>query len=335
MSENTNSIKKDIYFDDNYGKLYEKIENGKAQVFYYKDEFGEIKHQFIIKKIPIKINNDYFYDIVTPYGYGGPIIKKCIEGKKDELLKNYFEAFSKYCEKNKIISEFIRFHPVVGNATDFSEYYETVYVRNTVGTNLKDFEDPFQSEFSKSCRRNVRKALKGDISYKITENPTDINNFKEIYYSTMDRNNANDYYYFDDEYFNKCLKYFNKNILLVEAIYKSQTIAMGFYFIYDNFIHIHLSGTLSEYLPLSPAYVLRYAVTKWGKEKGYKVIHHGGGRTNDSNDGLYLFKKQFGKNTDYLFYIGKKIWNKEIYDELCKRSDTNDNADFFPKYRHR
>src|SRR5699024_2011904 len=142
---------------------------------------------------------------------------------------------------------------------------------------------------------------------KVIEKPTDVSKFKQFYYSTMDRNSASNYYYFNDSYFNKCLEYFRDNLLLVESIYQGQTIAMGFYFIYENIIHIHLSGTLSEYLHLSPAYILRYGVTEWGKENGYSLIHHGGGRTNDVKDSLYTFKKQFGNNTDFKFHIGKKI----------------------------
>src|SRR5699024_11094695 len=130
---------------------------------------------------------------------------------------------------------------------------------------------------------------------KVTTKPSDVSKFKKFYYSTMDRNNATEYYYFNDEYFNACVELFKDNLLLVESVYEGKTIAMGFYFIYDDIIHIHLSGTLSEYLNLSPACILRYGVTEWGKENGYKIIHHGGGRTNDPDDSLYKFKKQFGK----------------------------------------
>lgn len=38
-----------------------------------------------------------YYDIVTPYGYGGPIIEE--SKNKEILLQNYNEAFKRYCEK--------------------------------------------------------------------------------------------------------------------------------------------------------------------------------------------------------------------------------------------
>ena len=326
-------MKKDIYFESNYGKIYEKIENGKLEIFEYEDENGKISNQFILREIPIKINEETYLDIITPYGYGGPMIEECVKGKEEKLKEAYIEKFKEYCYENKIVSEFVRFHPLFDNAKDFSKYYNTQYIRHTLGTNLKNFEDPVKEEFSKSCRKNIRQAINKGVTYKITEEPESINNFKEIYYSTMDRNNATDYYYFGDEYFEQILKYFRKNVLLVEAIYENKTIACGLYFIYGKTIHIHLSGTLNEYLFLSPAYILRYAVTLWGKEHGYEMIHHGGGRSNSEEDGLYKFKKGFAKNTEFDFGIGKKIWNENIYKELCRKKQIGEDEEFFPAYR--
>ena len=321
----------DLYFDENYGKLYEKIENGKAEIFEYKDENGKITNQFLIRKIPDKIAGNEYFDIVTPYGYGGSIIENLI-GDKEKLLQRYQEEFSKYCLENNIVSEFVRFHPIVKNYEDFGKMYNAKYMRKTLITKLQE-DDPVQNQFGKSCRKNIRQALNKGVTYKITQKPDNIDSFKDIYYSTMDRNSATDYYYFDDEYFNNLLKYFKSNIIFIEAIFENKVIAAGLYFTYKDIIHIHLSGTLTEFLYLSPAYILRYAVTLWGKENGYKLIHHGGGRSNSEEDSLYLFKKNFAKVYDTDFYIGRKIWNQEIYDKLCILKNIDKNEEFFPAYR--
>ena len=250
---------KDIYFDKNYGKLYEKVEKGEACVFKCDTDNGTIINQFLKREIPIKINNDSYYDIVTPYGYGGPYIDKCTN--KDKLLKDYEKEFEKYCKDNNIVAEFVRFHPLFNNALDFESVYHPIYNRHTLGTNLKDYDNPMKQEFSKSCRQNIRKKLELGMEYKITVSPDNYDTFKKCYYSTMDRNEAEEYYYFDDEYFNLINKYYKDNTLLVEVIYDNKIIAAGLYFICNNILHVHLSGTLKEYLHLSPAYILRYAIT--------------------------------------------------------------------------
>lgn len=324
----------DIYFNQNYGKLYEEAEHGTACVWTYEGLEGKISHQFILREIPISTNDGPWFDIVTPYGYGGPIIQEISNGyEKSALIKAFNQAFFQYCKEQKIVSEFIRFHPIVKNAMDFSDIYETQCIRHTLGTNL-ELEDPIAEEFSKGCRKNIRRAVAKGISWRVIEKPTNIEVFKSIYYSTMDRNNASEYYYFNDEYFENCKKFFQENLLLVEAIFENKTIAAGLYFVANGIIHIHLSGTLSEYLYLSPAYILRYAITLWGKENGCHLIHHGGGRTNSIDDNLFAFKKQFAQKTEFEFCIGKKIWNQEIYDKLCAVKGAPERKDYFPAYRN-
>lgn len=322
----------DIYFDDNYGRLYEKVENGKAEVFEYKSSLGVVKYQFIVREIPKLENGKKYFDITTPYGYGGPCIVQC-GGDRKALLEDYYRAFKKYCSENKIVSEFVRFHPILNNLTDFIGIYQTQIIRSTLGTNLKGYEDPVQSEFSKGCRKYIRRALNNGITYRVTEKPESLYSFKEIYYSTMNRNNATDYYYFDDEYFKDCLKYFKDNIILVEAIFEDKVIAVSLCFVYNKRIHVHLSGTISEYLYLSPQYILKYGTVLWGKEKGYELIHYGGGRSNSRGDNLFLFKKKFAQNTEFQFGIGKNIWNEDIYNRLCSSIGIDSNCNYFPAYR--
>ncbi|MBQ8041212.1 MAG: GNAT family N-acetyltransferase [Lachnospiraceae bacterium] len=325
----------DIYFDDHYGKLYEKADNGTAIIFTYNSSYGEVKHQFIKRAIPVELlpGEEVLYDIVTPYGYGGPLITTFKEGSKDVLIEEFKEKFLEYCADEKIVAEFVRFHPMVENALDFESVYHPIWDRNTLGTNLRDYEEPVQSEFSKRCRKNIRQALNKGVSYRIVEKPDNLDEFKKVYYSTMERNEASDYYFFDDEYFSNCLKYFGEHILLIEVLFEDKVIAAGMYFLYNKIIHIHLSGTMTEYLYLSPAYVLRYALACWGKEHGFEMIHHGGGRSNAPDDSLFLFKKQFASNTKFDFYVGRKVWMPEKYAEICRYNGVDPEDKFFPAYR--
>lgn len=318
----------DIYFEKNYGKLYEEMEHGEYRIFDFSDENGSIRHSFIYRNIP----DTLWFDLVTPYGYGGPVISR-LEKDKTMLLKNFYNAFEAYCFENHIVSEFVRFHPMIRNDLDFGAMYHAEFDRYTVGTNLTG-DDPVKSEFTKRCRKNIRQALNKGVTYRVTKSPENIDIFQKIYYSTMKRNDASEYYYFEDAYFKELLSAYNENLLLVEALFEEKTIAAGVYMLSEGVIHIHLSGTLTEYLYLSPAYILRYAATLWGKENGYHMIHHGGGRTNSLEDGLFKFKEQFGGSTRLKFYIGKKIWNQDAYDELSKNVGNKDTG-FFPLYRKR
>lgn len=325
----------DIYFTEQYGKLCEQIEGGTCETFHFQSEHGSVHHMFIKRHIEEMIDGTEYYDCITPYGYGGPLMSVNEGMDKKELCQQFERAFQKYCLDNHIVSEFVRFHPVIENALDFTSVYQPECIRKTLGTNLEAYDDPVQSEFSKGCRKSIRQAMRKGISYRVTEHPENIDGFMEIYYSTMKRDNAAEFYFFDKSYFDKTLELLKDNLLFVEAIFEEKVIAAGLYFISEGMIHIHLSGTLSEYLYLSPAYILRYATTLWGKEHGYRMIHHGGGTSNAPDNSLFMFKKQFAKNTEFDFYVGRKIWNPQVYEELCKITGNSSENDFFPAYRKR
>lgn len=323
---------KDIYYEPVYGKLSEITDKGTLEIYDHSTERGTIRHMFIKRSLPVEIDPDQNYsDIISPYGYGGPLILE-VNGNVEDLVAEFNDSFTRYCRDNKIISEFVRFHPILQNQKGFEKMYETIYMRNTVATYLDHVEDPFTQQFSKGTRKNIRKAIDAGVVTSVTENPQDLSTFVEIYYNTMDRNQANDYYYFPEKYFSFLEEEMSQYLINVNAYYDEVCIASGIYFAYDEIMQIHLSGTRREYLHLSPAYLLRHEAIKWAKEKGIKVVHHGGGTTNDPKDTLLAFKKQFSKDDLLDFYIGKKIYNQEVYDEMVPKSGKA-SSDFFPAYR--
>ena len=321
----------DIYFEPDYAELYETEEN-RAVEYRFECEYGFITNLFLKRQIDIKLPDEVqYFDIVTPYGYGGPVIHWTND--KEKLIQAYMDDFGRYTEKEHIIAEFVRFHPILGNGVDFKEVYKSIFDRKTVGTNLT-YDDVVAKEFSKHKRKDIRKALKNpEIRYEVTENPSTLQDFLKIYYSTMDRDKADDYYYFKPDYFQAMLEKFRGHITAGRVFLGDQLIAMGVYFRYGKYLHAHLSGTLSEYLDYSPANILKYALAVYGHENGYEVIHYGGGTSRSPENGVYKFKKEFGKNTEFDFYIAKKVWNEEIYKQICRTVGADVNSDFFPAYR--
>lgn len=324
---------KDIYFEKNYGRLYEKIENGECEEFIFQHALGTVKHLFIRREIPIKLEGRTFYDLVTPYGYGGPRIVSGKEGAKEELVFAFQEAFGEYCRDEGIVSESVRFHPILKNHLDFSSCYELSFKRNTIQTRLSDVEDPILTEYSASCRRDIRHSLKAGVEYRVIDHPDSLEDFKQLYASTLQRNDADAVYYFDDVYFQNCIDWLGDYLVVVEVVYKGKIIGMSLNFVCGDFIHVHLTGTLQEFHQLSPAYVLQYALVLWGKEQGKRLIHHGGGRTGEPDDKLYLFKKKFGRHEEFEYFTGQKIWNLSAFERLCKSVNAPLDATQFPAYR--
>lgn len=324
---------KDIYFEKDYGRLYEEIENGKCEEFVFEHALGTIRHLYIQREVPVQLEGQTFYDLVTPYGYGGPRIVSGSKENKEELVAAFQEAFGKHCCDKGIVFESIRFHPILKNHLDFSSCYELNFKRNTIQTRLSGVEDPILTEYSASCRRDIRHSLKAGVEYRVIDHPDSLEDFKQLYTSTLQRNDADAVYYFNDAYFQNCIDWLGDHLVIVEVSYQGHIIGMSLNFVCGDFIHVHLTGTLQEFHQLSPAYVLQYALALWGKEQGKELIHHGGGRTGEPDDKLYLFKKKFGRNDEFAYFTGQKVWNLPVYEQLCRAVNAPLDAAQFPAYR--
>lgn len=320
----------DIYFSPAYGLASQPIDGGESRCFRYQDENGVISHLYVLRKIPEDLTGgEAYYDLSTPYGYGGPIVLSCT-GDRQTLIQGFGQAFADQCRQDRVVSEFVRFHPLERNVDDFGDLYQAQFLRHTVATRV-DGEDP-ALEFSKHTRKNIRRIHTEDLRPVVTNSPDNLDTFKEIYYDTMDRDQATDFYYFGDAYFDSLLDQLRGQVSTL-AIYKEDLcIACGLYFHYGPYAHAHLSGTRKGYLQYSPAYLLKYYGVYWAKDQGCTWFHYGGGTTNDPEDPLYSFKRKFSKSPPFDFHIGRRIYLPEVYDQLVARAGAEDAA-FFPAYR--
>lgn len=129
----------DIYYIANYTKAFQFHGDGEPMLFYYEDE--KIKAINVVMKRDIekdvnfkeKIEPETYFDITTPYGYGGFIVEGTIN---DTSLHQLNEAYSEYCASNNIISEFVRFHPVLQNAKINEGIYDVINLGNTITIEL-------------------------------------------------------------------------------------------------------------------------------------------------------------------------------------------------------
>lgn len=286
----------------------------------------------ILRKI--EMFKDVLYDIISPYGYNGPLFK---EGTTTQTIKKFWELVDEWYTKNNVVSEFVRFH-LNGNHQGYSG--ETVPTLNNVfGPLMNTFEEQWDSFVSK-VRNNYRKAEKEDLTIKFYEGALigsqHINTFYNIYVSTMKRNGASQMLYFSLEHFENMILN-NKDNFTIVLVYKDDVAISTELIIHlDDRLFAYLGGTLSDYFIYRPNDFLRVEVIRWGIKTGRSHYILGGGITND--DGLYKFKKSlFPNSTDRIFYTGRKIIDQTKYNELCEAVLAPNNLDktesFFPLYR--
>ncbi|MFJ7638140.1 peptidoglycan bridge formation glycyltransferase FemA/FemB family protein [Peribacillus sp. NPDC097225] len=318
----------DIYYSKEYLNLFAAFEDGLTEAVFYENEDGKVFYPFIKRKIDIK---EGYFDIITPYGYGGPVL----EGKPS-VIKKFYEHFNNYCLNNNIITETISLHPLINNYDYIKNTMRVDYIRRTEAIDLTLSLEEIRNNYSSTNKRNIRKAIREGVQVNVSNTREDIEIFMNLYYETMDRNNASKFYYFNKSYFYGQMEEtkLSKSYLLL-ARFNEQIIGGILLIIGKEFAHYHLGASKTEYLFLRPNNLLFDTMIEFTKSFDLKALHLGGGYK--ENDSLYKFKKSFSNNDSLYYFLGKNIINEKIYNELSK-SIINDfsgssKTDFFPSYR--
>lgn len=340
--EKWNDILKDkieVYYKWQYISAFKTCGDGYPYLAYLKKGDTIIYNTFFKRNILDmneflnKINKPEMFDIVTPYGYGGIDII----GEYDEsLLEQFHFYFNEYCEKNNIVSEFIRMSPLRNNYRFYENTnYEVLNISNTIHMKLEN-EKQIWDDMESRSRNVIRKALKNNVEIKKGFNIEMLEEFKTIYYSTMEKDNAEAYYFFDNEFFNDFYNNMENNAFIITAYLDKTPISSSLIMYSSDNGHYHLSGTLKEYLSYGANNLILYESALELLNKNCKRFHLGGGYGGDSSP-LLKFKKSLNKFGKSEFYIGRKIYNQLIYDELVdlrkKEKDFNKDSGFFPLYR--
>lgn len=323
--------KYDVSYLNGYVKAFQLHGDGEPFLFYYND--GRTKAINVVMKRDIgkaesfnkKIPLNTWFDLSTPYGYGG----FWIEGEGYEAVN---KAYDEYCRDNGFVSEFVRFHLF----SKYQKHYNGICETRThnVVRMLDIPHDKMLMDFEHKVRKNLRKASNAGLEFEIDTTGERLDDFLDIYYETMNRANAKKNFFFSKEFFKELNKMIG-NYIYIYILHEGKVISTELVLYGPENCYSFLGGTKRDYFHLRPNDFLKYQVINWAKEKGLKRFILGGGYGKD--DGIFKYKKSFAPNGIYDFYIGKKIFDIEKYKKLIEIRSEEQNFDknnlFFPVYR--
>ena len=319
----------DVYYLSGYVKAFHIHGDGDPFLLYYEENGLRAIYAYMRRETALP----GVYDSVTPYGYGGVLF----EGNTSvENRKAFWVAYVKKMHEEKIADNFVRYHPVLNNAGPMKAVSNVIDLGKTIAIDLISPEVIWENIISKN-RNMIRKAEKNGIEIRHGKDLELFKVFRRIYNATMDKDNAEEYYYFGEAFYDSIHNDLNDNYEMFYAVLNGEIIAMSIMLFGNKQMHYHLSGSLIEYRKLAPSNLLLYKAALWGYERGFKTLHLGGG-VGSGEDNLYKFKAAFNKNSDYQFSIDKQVFNKDKYDELVnirRQSDSSfdETSLYFPLYR--
>ena len=301
----------DIYFRPEYVSLHAQAGEGRLYIYEEAGDFW-IYPMLVrpIDRIGRKLLKENWFDIESPYGYGGPTSTTLDPG----FLERAHEDFDRWCGNEGLVAEFVRFHPVIGNECCASPKMERVYDRDTFSIDLQSME-PGEMSFSPRPRNKIRRARKLGVRISECQGEEAFERFRGLYMATMDRKDADTLYYFGDRYFSGLKELVKERGYLLSACQDEEWVAAGIFLRGERLLHYHLSASTRDIYVPGATNLMIYEAAKLGRKAGLISMHLGGGLTGRPDDSLASFKKSM--SSDKLgFHIGKRVHNRGIYDDL-------------------
>ena len=339
---------KDPFYLPEYLKIYENPGHrksvrhfgGQGFLFRYGDDRNFIIYPFFkrdIRDLPFADSSvSGLYDIVSPYGYGGPLAQVENRSCYDELWGGFFRSFDRFCRENNIVSEFCRLHPLYENHRPVGIHSQGVVKRlgQIVYVDLCRSEEELFRGIEKGHRRRIRRARENsDLVFCLNEEKAHPEQFFALYKATMEKNRARNEYYFSRDFFETAFRTLGHALSFWSITCQGEVISVMLILRCGGLAYTWLSGAKEEALHLSPDNYMIYRSILQLKKEGLKYLVLGGGRSS-TPDSLFSFKSGFSPLRKD-FYVYSRVHLPEEYEKLkyLQGYTGKDSGDYFPVYR--
>jgi hypothetical protein len=319
----------DVYYEYDYLTL--DCEPGDTpELFIYSDQDRTMLYPYVCRRI----EGTSYFDTLTAYGYGGPVFFGPWTPKQ---VADARSAFLTSCRSRSVITETVRFHPLLNNAALGRGWVDICRaVRPTTAVDLRRPLTDVLADIDGRSQRNIRKALRETVTVREGDS-NDLAVFIKLYWETMARRHAEDWYYFGQDYFNSLFLSDRIDTELLVAEWGSEIIAGCLIMYSSKYSHYHLGASSLAHLSHRPNHLLFREMIVQAHRKGKDFLHLGGGTTGDASDSLLGFKKSFTAGREETFYLGQSILDQPAYSSVCRdflsQHRGAEASDWFPLYR--
>lgn len=340
---------RDVYFSAAYHLLWERNGDGAARGAVFNAPEGTVLYPFLQRPLEPLLGRAWsrYSDITSAYGYGGPLVDT--RGERRPLLTAFRRELARWCADEHVISEFVRFHPLLQTeremdaAEDDADVppLEVVPANVTVWCRLSTPEE-HRAALSSSTRRNLRKAERAGLTCAAEDGDDAWTAFVDLYTRTMERRDASGYYLFPQRYFDDCRELLGERLQLLcvrrpapADADRGPIVAAALFLRSPRLLHYHLGGSDDSALPERPNNLLFVTAMDLGAAAGAAALHLGGGFRAGGDDDLFRFKAGFS-DLRARFHLGRCIHDREAYGRAVaarRAAGDGDPGAFFPAYR--
>jgi hypothetical protein len=273
-------------------------------------------------------------DLTTAYGYGGPFAWSVTP----EDARSFWLGFDAWAASLGVATSFARLSLFSGQLLPFNG--DTVSGGPNVVRRVDTTDDALWNDYRSDARRNIDIAREHGVSVEFDASGRRLDEFLDIYTSTMDRRGASKGYYFPKAFFETFIDRLSGHFTFVHAVVRDRVISSEILLLAAEHAYSYLGGTRAEAFAVGPNYLLKHESFRWCRAQGKKAVVLGGGY--QPNDGILKFKQRFGRASEVPFLLGRKTYDAEEAGRLaeCRRRwelqqgrTWAPSPDFFPGYR--
>jgi serine/alanine adding enzyme len=305
----------DVYYSRGFVAASAALADAEPVLLRLAGERGDVFLACLLRRDPV--------DVVTPYGYGGPV------GAGDAPpLAAFPAAYEAWCERRGVVSSFVVFHPLLGNAR--SEAAARFHRTPLAGTVAWRLEAPdLLAAMHKHHRRLVRRAQAAGYDVAIEPRPRSLDEFVAVYEQTMRRAGAAPFYLFPPGYWQALAS--GVPIVRVDVRSGGELLASVLGMGEPPWLHYHLGGAADAARGTGASHLALYRLACWGRDQGYDTLHLGGG-VGGRDDSLLEYKLRFAPGGRTGAAIGKAVHDRATYLRLTGAAEIDWDG-FFPAYR--
>jgi hypothetical protein len=319
----------DVYHRPEYVRVAAAYEEGQPVAFYAENEAGTLLLPLLLREIPQTTQ----IDATSPYGYPAPLWTSPDPAP-------HWTAFLDAAQERGIVSTFMRLHPFVPlpAISAFKCQDTTAIVEHgpTVWTDCTQSLDAMWEDTRPDHRSDIRRLQRRDYSVQVADDASGISDllpdFVRLYRHTMDRVDADPFYYFSDDYFEAWAGPLHPYCqIAVVRNADGEAAAAGLFTEVDGWMQFHLSGTAEAHRKLAPSKLMLHEMRAHAHKAGSTRLHLGGG-LEASKDSVFKFKAGFASSRA-TFHSLRIVCDRENYRTLCPKTPPAPSEGFFPAYR--
>jgi hypothetical protein len=286
---------------------------------------------------PVNQDVAYTFDVISPYGYPGILLS---DGVGIDFIAEAWELLQESLRSRGICAAFFRLHPILSQELRLSLPPELLVNHGkTVSVDLQLSEAAIWAHTRKGHQSTINKTKRLGFNHRIVTASAGFDAFLSVYKETMDRVSATDAYYFNEVYFEALLGLGDRLKLCLTEL-DGELAAACLFFESQGIVQMHLGGTKTSHMALSPFSGLIDYVRYWAKAQGHQYLHLGGGVGGSTEDSLFKFKSGFSRH-QHDFHTLRCIIDPVRYQRLVdhrardlgKSSHELIHGNFFPAYR--